>query len=161
MAGCSSNDETEVREYVATIKKDKSTLVEPLPPIKRIDPYRYTSKNLRSPFDLTAPTTTSLNISPELSELAAFEMLRPKEPLESFPLSSLKMVGTITQKGQRFGIIQASDGRIFIITIGNYIGQNFGRVEHISEDKIFLRELVSDTTLGIVEKETVIDLGTG
>lgn len=161
LSGCSSHDETEIREYVENTKKDKSTLVEPLPPIKRIEPYRYTSKNLRSPFDLTAPTTSALNISPELSELAAFEMSRPKEPLEGFSVDSLAMVGTITKQGQRFAIIQIPDGRLFIITIGNYLGQNFGRVEHITEEKIFLRELVPDSVLGIVEKETVVDLKTG
>jgi type IV pilus assembly protein PilP len=51
---------------------------------------------------------------------------RPKEPLELYPLESLKYVGVMTRKKVSYAIIQV-DGTLYQIKIGNYMGQNFRR----------------------------------
>jgi type IV pilus assembly protein PilP len=57
---------------------------------------------------------------------------RPKEPLELYPLESLKYVGVMTRKKVSYAIIQA-ESALHQIKIGNYMGQNFGVVVDVSE----------------------------
>lgn len=87
---------------------------------------------------------------------------RHKEPLESFPLESLKYVGVLLKAKASYAIILA-DGALHQVKLGNYMGQNFGVITKISESEVALRELIQDpggqwvervSTLQLQEKET-------
>ena len=78
---------------------------------------------------------------------------RRKEPLEDFPLDSLKMVGTL-ERGKRFwAIVQAPDGTVHKLEPGNHAGQNFGKVKKITEEKVELLELIQGALGDWVERE--------
>jgi len=47
------------------------------------------------------------------------------------------------------------------VRIGNYIGQNYGKIIRISENTIQLREIVQDATGDWVERTTSLDLQEG
>ena len=83
---------------------------------------------------------------------------RRKEELEAFSLDQLRMVGTLEQDEQTWGLVKTSDGTIHRVAPGNYMGQNDGRITRISEDKIELIELVP-TGSGFLEKEAAVALG--
>jgi type IV pilus assembly protein PilP len=83
---------------------------------------------------------------------------RRKEELESYALDSLRMVGTLEQEEQTWGLVKTSDGTIHRVAPGNYLGQNDGRITQISEEKIELIELVP-TGSGFLEKEAAVALG--
>ena len=82
---------------------------------------------------------------------------RQREPLESYPLESLKMVGAMIKKGAAHGLIDAG-GSIYQIRTGNYMGQNFGVVTGISETEIKLKELVEDLNGDWVERTSALYL---
>ncbi|MEF8706510.1 MAG: pilus assembly protein PilP, partial [Candidatus Accumulibacter sp. UW27] len=82
---------------------------------------------------------------------------RPKEPLELYPLESLKYVGVMTRKTQSYAIIQA-ESTLHQIKIGNYMGQNFGVVVDISEAEVTLRELIQDSAGDWVERTSTLML---
>ncbi|MCS4534209.1 pilus assembly protein PilP [Neisseria montereyensis] len=69
---------------------------------------------------------------------------RPKEILEGFSLENLKYVGSLTKGGLTTGYVEA-DGHVYTVRPGNYIGQNYGKIQSITADQITLTELVEDT----------------
>ena len=68
---------------------------------------------------------------------------RRREPLEAYPLETLKMVGMMYMGGRPVALVQA-DKTLHQVRVGNYLGQNFGVVTKISESDIALKELIED-----------------
>ena len=83
---------------------------------------------------------------------------RRKEPLETFPLDSLRMVGTLEQHNKLWALVADPNGVVYRIAKGNYVGQNHGRIDNISNDKITLTEIVPDPSGGWRERPTSIGL---
>jgi type IV pilus assembly protein PilP len=54
------------------------------------------------------------------------------------------MVGTVEVKKKLWGLIKADDGTIHRVQAGNYMGKNYGKILHITVDKIELMEIVPD-----------------
>ena len=156
LAGCANTDMSDLRGYVDEVKSMPPSGIEPIPEIKQVIGFVYSPKNRRDPFtpqeDETAETETVLDngIRPDPN--------RRKEELESFTLDSLRMVGTLEQEEQTWGLIKTTDGTIHRVAAGNYMGQNDGKITRISEDKIELIELVP-TGSGFLEKEAALALG--
>src|SRR5450830_1876818 len=85
------------------------------------------------------------------------DMDRRKEALESFPLDSLKMVGTIEKAGLKQALVQA-DKTVYQARIGGYVGQNFGLITGISDDGIDIKETVQDAAGEWVERKVKLEL---
>lgn len=155
LSGCGS-DMDDLDEYINAIKARPGGRIDPLPEIKPYETFTYAAKNegIRSPFvpDLPQHTAGSPNSGtrpdPE----------RSREFLEQFSLDTLRMVGTLTQGGTAFGLVQTSDGLIHRVVAGNYLGQNDGRIVNITESEIELIEIISDGIGGYVEREAAVGL---
>lgn len=81
------------------------------------------------------------------------DMDRPREPLESYPLESLKYVGVMSRKKVSFAIILV-DGALYQVRVGNYMGQNFGVITKITDSELTLKELIQDSAGDWVERES-------
>ncbi len=156
LAGCASQDMSDLQDFVDEVKARPASGIEPIPEVKQVVGFVYMPKNRRDPFtrqeDNTAVTETILDngVRPDPN--------RRKEELESYSLDTLRMVGTLEQEEDRWGLVKTSDGTIHRVAPGNYMGQNDGRITRVSEDKIELIELVP-TGSGFLEKEAAIALG--
>ncbi len=157
LAGC-GNRMKDLQQYVAQVKARRGGQIAPLPQIKPFETYLYDDMNLRSPFipqlENYANNTKGLNTSglhPDFN--------RPHEYLEQFPLDSLKMMGTLTLKGSTYALIRDGDGVVHKVTVGNYMGQNFGKITKVTQAGLVLREIVSDGQGGWVERDTTVQLG--
>jgi type IV pilus assembly protein PilP len=76
------------------------------------------------------------HIAPDLS--------RRKEELERYALDSLRMVGTLAQVGANWALVLSPEGVLHKVRVGNYIGQNHGRVIRIDDDQIQITEVVNE-----------------
>ena len=85
------------------------------------------------------------------------ELARRKEALESFPLDSMAMVGSLTRDNRRYALLRV-DNLLYQIKSGDYLGQNFGRVTKISETEITLREVVQDAAGEWIERTSTLQL---
>ncbi len=85
-------------------------------------------------------------------------MERRKEPLEKFPLESLKMVGSLEQEEESYALIKAPDNSLHRVKTGGYLGQNFGLISDISESEVNLKEIVQDSTGDWAERVSTLML---
>jgi type IV pilus assembly protein PilP len=83
---------------------------------------------------------------------------RPREPLESFPLDTLRMVGTLADRRASFGLVQTTDGLVHRVRVGEHMGQNYGRIVAISDSQIQLVEIISNGLGGYLERPAAIGL---
>jgi len=153
LAGCSSDGLEDLREFVKTAHADRKPKIEPLPEIKPYEAFAYAAADLTNPF---SPT----NLRPQSLQAKLGgprpDMNRRKEPLEDFPLDALKMVGTLSKDKQSWGIVQTTDGAVYRVQKGNHLGQNFGRITRVTDEKIDLVELIQGAMGEWVEREASI-----
>ena len=69
------------------------------------------------------------------------------------------MSGTLGAVGAIEGLVRDPDGVVHRVHVGNYMGQNYGRITAIEEDRIDLVELVPNGTGGWMERPASIALG--
>ena len=65
--------------------------------------------------------------------------------LDAFSIEKLKYVGSLKQGGKQSAFIRTEDGHVYTVKVGNYLGQNFGRITAITPDKLVITEVVEDT----------------
>ena len=140
--------------YIDTIKARPGGRIEPLPEIELYEAFTYTAdvQGLRSPFRPDTPQSAGRAGGPRP------DAERSREYLESFPLDTLSMVGTLNINETMYGLVQTSDGLIHRVIPGNYLGQNDGRITEISESEIDLVEIISDGIGGYIERDAAVSL---
>ncbi|MBL8415110.1 MAG: pilus assembly protein PilP [Propionivibrio sp.] len=154
LVACSGGDNEDLRQWMDGVSKDIKGTIPPLPQVKPYEPEAYDAGNLLDPFK-------AAKIGSEQKKSGGGglqpDMNRPREPLEAYPLESLKYVGVMTRKKNSFAIIQV-DGALYQVRVGNYMGQNFGVITKISESEVTLKELIQDSAGDWVEKESTLML---
>jgi type IV pilus assembly protein PilP len=159
LAGCESGEHQDLKAELAGMTKGLSGRVEPLPVVKPYEPAAYGAFELPDPFGPAKIQLATRGAALPSSALAP-DMNRPKEPLESYPLESLKMVGMLNRKGSVFGLVR-TDAGIYRVRTGNYMGQNFGVITKISETEIALRELIQEAGGEWTERTSALQLQEG
>lgn len=86
---------------------------------------------------------------------------RPKEPLEAFPLSALRMRGVVQMQGDRLALVAAPDGVVYKVRVGNFMGTHYGRITAIQEHAIELRETVPVPGGGWAERTVYLSVAAG
>ena len=67
---------------------------------------------------------------------------RSREPLESFPLQELRLVGTMRMAGRQVAMIASPAGNVTSVKEGNYVGTDYGRIAQINAQDIRVTERV-------------------
>ncbi len=102
-------------------------------------------KYQRNPFIPFAPVE-QLNINNKLTKnhVNQPDTKHVKENLENYPLNTLKVSGTLLFQNELWGLIKATDGMIYRVKAGNYLGTNNGKIISISLKQINIQELFQD-----------------
>ena len=161
LAGCGEGEYGDLKEELNKIAKDLPRSVPALPVVKPYEPVAYQASDLPDPFGpakIELVTKTAVSLTSKLKP----DDTRQKEPLEAFPLETLKMVGVLKSGQQTFAVVRA-DASLYRVKAGNYMGQNFGLITEVTENDIKLRELVQDAGGDWTERVSAIQLqeGTG
>lgn len=158
LTACGSNETQDLHQFVKQVRAKQHTRIEPLPEFKPYETFLYQASNLRSPFVPSAGASPEDVLAEPRDNGIHPDANRPKEALEAFPLDTLRMVGTLEQNDQSWGLVQTDDGTIHRIQPGNYLGQNHGKIVSISENEIDLVEIVPDGLGGWVERQASLAL---
>lgn len=149
LAGCGGGSMADLRSYVAEVKTRKGTKIEELPPIAPYIVYTYPCDGQIQcvdpfePFYLEPPRPPDAPVQTETTGITPDFNLN-REELESYPLDGLRMMGTLEKDDQFWGIVRDPDAIIHRVQVGNYIGQNHGKITAITEDRIEILEIVPD-----------------
>lgn len=152
LGGCGGEDHEDMRQWMREASKDLRGNVKPLPEVKPYEPVRYDAGEIRPPFDpnrVRGGTDRGGSGGPDLN--------RPREPLEEFPLETMKFVGFFQDKKRLIAQVLVN-GKTYDLRVGNYIGQNFGRVTRIvtdpNEERVVLKEVVQEPDGAWVERDS-------
>ena len=159
LAAC-GNDMSDLKQYVEATKAKKHGRIEPIPEIKSYEAFEYPGHE-RDPFDSSA-VAARVEKGKAISEnLVSVDTSRPPEYLESFPLDTLRMAGTLELNGELWALVRTPDGTIQRVHVGNYMGQNYGRIIRITEDEIVLEEKVPDGSGHFLKRENALKMSSG
>jgi type IV pilus assembly protein PilP len=143
LAGCGDSDVREVRDWMEQVKRDTRPAVKPLPEPKDFLPYAYGARQAVDPFNPNKLLGELARVAATSNNPNQPDLQRPREQLETYPLDTMQMVGTMEKGGVRFALLQV-DRSLYQVRTGQRIGQNFGVVTHVGEDAVDIREVVQD-----------------
>ncbi len=156
LAGC-SRDMGDLDEYIMEMNAREPGIIKPLPEFKPYESYAYQSGEVRDPFR-TFISQTARALTIKQPDGVRPDINRPMEPLESFPLDTLRMVGTMEKESRFWALVRASDGTVHRVQPGNHLGQNYGKILEITNNRIQLIEILPDGMGGWIERETELAL---
>jgi type IV pilus assembly protein PilP len=155
LAACGDGGITEVKQWMDETRGQVRPAVTKLAEPKKFTPFSYNGKGGVDPtsqakmVDVMAPGGGAGHFKPDLE--------RRREALESYPLDTLRMVGTLRRGSETFALVQA-DRSIFRAKAGNYVGQNLGRITAVTESEVQLKETVQDASGEWVERNAKLEL---
>jgi type IV pilus assembly protein PilP len=156
LAGCGAEQE-ELRTWMDQQAREVQPNVQPLQPPTQFNPEPYTVAQAVDPFSLQKLSVAIRQEARQPNSLLASEMNRRREPLESFPLDAMSMVGSLTRDGRPFALLRV-DNLLYQVKVGDHLGQNFGRITRIAETEIVLREIVQDAAGEWIERPATLQL---
>jgi type IV pilus assembly protein PilP len=154
--GCAGEAE-ELSQWIEQQKREVKPGVPPMAAPKPFVPNAYVGSQAVDPFSAQKLSVAVKQESRQLNAILASESNRRKEPLESFPLDGMNMVGSVDKQGRRFALLRV-DKLIYQVKVGDYLGQNFGRITKIDETQIVLREIVQDAAGEWIERPASLRL---
>jgi type IV pilus assembly protein PilP len=157
LAGCGDSGVSEVKSWMEQTRRETRISIPKLSPPKKFTPFVYDARAAVDPFSIA-----KLNVAYAKQQAASGNSLKPdlqrrRELLEGYPLDTLKMVGTLKNAGQNIALLQA-DKSVIQVRVGNYVGQNMGKVTSITEEAVELKEIVQDASGDWVERKAKLEL---
>ena len=155
-AGC-SGEQDELQQWMEQQKREAKPSIQPLNAPKKFNPQAYASMDGVEPFSTQKLTVALKQEARQPNSLLSAEINRRKEPLEAYPLDSMGMVGSVVKQGRQYAFLRV-DNLLHNVKVGDYLGQNYGKITKISETDVSLREIVQDAAGEWIERTSVIQL---
>lgn len=163
VVGCIPTGTDDLRAWMLEQRAITKPKITPLTEPKKYNPEIYSADSGIEPFNQLKLTQALRRDSNQISanaSLIAPEMARRKEALEAFPLDTMAMVGSLNKSSIPTALVKIG-GLLYQVRIGNYLGQNYGKITKITENQIELREIVQDATGDWIERVASLDLQEG
>lgn len=160
LAGCGASKEDDIRGWMVQERNQTKPRVAPINAPKQFIPEPYTNASDIEPFSNQKLTQALKRDSSQVASngaLVAPELARRKEALESFPLDTMVLVGSIIKANQPVALVKV-ENLLYQVKLGSYLGLNFGRVTKINETEVTLREIVQDAVGEWIERVATLQL---
>lgn len=155
LTGC-SDDMSDLHSYMNEVKARPPAPIEPIPAIKPYVRFIYPGHDA-DPFDSSVLEAKTVA---EIPESVLIDKNRVPEFLESFPLDSLRMVGTVFKEKELWALVRIPDGAVHRVKTGNYIGKNHGKITSIKDVGLSLSEIVDNGFGGYKERDNELAIST-
>lgn len=157
LSACGASQSDDLTQFMNQADQAVVGPVEPLPEVQGFSPKQYNADNsLHDPFVPRKAAVQNTN-QPDLK--------RTKEPLEAYPLESLKFVGVMSKKGSMFATIQTPDSMVYQVKPGSHLGEKFGVITALAENsqtlkyELKIKESIQDPVSGEwAEQLTTLEL---
>jgi type IV pilus assembly protein PilP len=156
LSGC-GGEQQELQDWMDQQRREVRPSVPPLAAPKKFNPVPYANAQQVDPFSTQKLSVALKQEARQPNSMLAAEMSRRKEPLESFPLDAMAMVGSVAKAGAPVALLRV-DNLLYQVKAGDHLGQNYGRVLRISETEVVLREIVQDAAGEWIERNATLQL---
>lgn len=141
LVACNGDEGDDLDQFMRNAANDMRPKIKPIPEVKPYFAIEYNSDGmLNDPFRTRKALNKSSVNQPNLD--------RPKEPMEGYPLESIKYVGMLSKSKLTYALLKTPDNGVQQVKIGNYVGQNYGLVTQITDSEVVLKEIVQDDLSG-------------
>jgi type IV pilus assembly protein PilP len=158
LTACGESNTEDLRSYVDQVKSRQAVRIEPLPEFAPYETYLYEASSDRDPFTAPVYSAPRSKIAQAGGDGISPDFNRAREPLETEPLDSLRMVGTLERNGNSWALVRMSDSTIHRVKPGNYLGQNHGKIISVTESELGVTEIVPDGLGGWMERQAALAL---
>lgn len=129
--------------FIAEVNASTPVSIEPYPEFKSMPAFVYSASELRSPFQ--APRTTGVETyAVAKANCTQPNFKRSKQALEKFGADALSVSGFFNANGKDWAIIQSNKGSLFKVTVGDYLGLFFGKIDSIQNGTVSYTEMLPD-----------------
>ncbi|MCW9047302.1 MAG: pilus assembly protein PilP [Gammaproteobacteria bacterium] len=157
LSACSQNND-DLTAYIEDTKSKHLGSVKPLPTFEPYKNFTYSAAELRDPFEAAFEAEIGQDNANENGLRPSAN--RPKEPLETYPLDTLRMVGILVQNENTWGLVKDPNNVVHRVQTGNYAGQNEGQIISVTEKQIDIIEIIPDGLGGYIERTASLAIGT-
>ncbi|OIP17626.1 MAG: pilus assembly protein PilP [Comamonadaceae bacterium CG_4_9_14_3_um_filter_60_33] len=154
LTACGSSSQDELSQWMAQQKVQTQPKIKPVSAPKPFKPENYNLFAELDPYNkqkLIMVLSNDANQAAANGALIAPELARRKEPLEEFPLDAMALVGSMVSSKQPVALVKIGP-LLYQVKLGDYLGQNYGKVIKIVENEVTLREIVQDAVGEWVER---------
>jgi type IV pilus assembly protein PilP len=156
-----SGPQDELDAWMSNERNQTRPRVTPLSPPSKFNPEHYQGADSVEPFSVQKLAAGLRGDVHTPDPRLAAELNRRKEPLEAFPLDNVTMVGSVMRQGTRFALLKV-DSLLYQVKVGDYLGQNNGKIMKITETEISVQETVQDATGGeLIQRPAALQLQEG
>lgn len=153
VVACGGESHQDLREWMKQQGEGARGRIDPLPQVRPYEPFSYAAFDLHDPFKprkIEPRGGGDGRVQPDFN--------RRREALESYPLETVHMVGTLQRGKAMWALLRTNDRNVFQVREGNYVGQNFGVIMAISESELKLKELIQDSAGEWTERASTLFL---
>lgn len=160
LAACGDSDVKEIKQWMDETTRSTQVKVTPIAEPKTFIPFAYSAVNEIDPYDPNKLLGELARAAETAENPLKPDAKRRKEPLEAYPLDSMKMVGTLRSRGVTYGLLQI-DRTVYHVRVGERLGQNYGLITSLGDDAIGIKETIQDAGGEWVERVTKLELQEG
>lgn len=144
-----SDPVSDTQIQIDTIKAKPTPAIKPIPDFEDNGLAKYNAGENRNPFHGKSLHKEIANHKPVKVVL---DLSRSKHQLEAFALNQLVMTGVL-KKGKSFdAMVRTPEGTIVVVSAGEYMGQNHGRIKQVKPDGMDIAEAIDDGHGGYIER---------
>lgn len=154
ITGCSGSDDvSDLQAFVAEVTAKPRGRIEPLPEFAHYSPFTYSASGLRSPFE-SPIELRAMQMEMKGNKHVQPDVTRVAEPLEAFAIADIELVGTLAKADSKNlnALMRAVGGSVHVVTVGNYLGKNYGKIMKIGDDYVEIIEIVPSGDGGWLER---------
>ena len=155
--GACSPDNDELIQWMEQQHKEIKPNIEPIFPPKKFDPQAYLGVTGVEPFGSQKLIPVGGPGTGKSNALLVAAKAHATQELESYPIDSMTMVGSLQQGGKTHALVMV-ESRLHDVKVGDWIGQNYGQVTAITDSQITLRETVQDPTGEWIERASTLQI---
>ncbi len=160
LIACTGEKDVLLQQWMAEQKGNTPVKIVPIAAPKKFVPQVYTQQGSIEPFNNQKLLQALRKDSPQSTANLALispELTRRKEALENYPLDSVSMVGVLDKKNTLVALLKINSF-LHQVKVGNYVGQNYGRITKITDTDISIREIVQDAAGEWIERKVNLQL---
>ena len=154
MTACQQQGSDDLQHWMAEIRQRHHVKPVSLPQVPQIPEFRYQAGERADPFDLSKLSTID---AAALANTPQPDLRRSREPLETFPLDSLRLNGNLRRGKEVVALIQA-DKLIHTVRVVAHLGQDLGKVVAISDKTVDIDEWVAEGSGRWLRRQTQLVL---